>query len=364
MKAFARKRTSDSGSERSSSTPPAPPAPSPAGNGEQQPTSYVGHQMKIQSDYFTSSSNTLVFCYGSNSIEQVRERCNSQRLQAIPASIKGWTRIFAGSSNRWEGGGVASIVKDEKSTVLGTAVWLNKAELRLLDTCEGIAVANPYSSKLSRYYRVKLTISTVQGEEEGEAYVRTSSEWENPPSQSYLEACWRNIAGSHRDKTFSLPILDSSLKRRGSFDGTDLWKKACQSGIHSPLYKSASTIIQRLNKHKFFASLSTTVNPAAALAKAKREQINVFVGLAVYELSHLNAVESSFFAKIRLHRFFQYPTSAVPKDLLNRAIADGGMTVLKQGEDERLTEEGKKLRGAKRRTTNTIIFALKVRLHW
>ena len=56
------------------------------------------------------------FCFGSNSVAQLRERCQNDALVAEAATLPGYHRIYAGSSAKWGGGGVASLVAAKGST--------------------------------------------------------------------------------------------------------------------------------------------------------------------------------------------------------------------------------------------------------
>ena len=63
----------------------------------------------------------LVFCFGSNGIEQLRERCKNPKLEAQKACLPGYSRIFAGTNARWNGA-VASITEVEGYEVRGSVV--------------------------------------------------------------------------------------------------------------------------------------------------------------------------------------------------------------------------------------------------
>ena len=170
--------------------------------------------------YFPLSSNSspkmaskriCVFCYGSNGVEQVRERCMNEAIKSEAARLVGWCRVFAGKSRKWDDGGVASIMRvggvgsdggartgavtfsasatasatgtDIESTIFGSVVWLSQAELELLDEHEGCYEARSRDPSLNRYYRarVEIDLGTEEGSgerTEGEVYVRTSHEWE------------------------------------------------------------------------------------------------------------------------------------------------------------------------------------------
>jgi len=114
----------------------------------------------------------------------------------------------------------------------------------------------------------------------------------------------------------------------------DNWAATMKRGLLSPIHKGTDTVLSRLGKRKYF---STTPKSKSTLALPPRT--NVFVSLAVYEVSKLDAVESTFFAKVRPHIYMPYPTSAVPKNLLKKTIEEGGMSILTPAEFETLKEE-------------------------
>ena len=67
-------------------------------------------------------------------------------LMAEAATLPGYHRIFAGSSAKWGGGGVASLVASKGAACIGSIVRLSAAELDLLDRHEGIPTgSDPFS---------------------------------------------------------------------------------------------------------------------------------------------------------------------------------------------------------------------------
>ena len=95
------------------------------------------------------------FCYGSNSVAQLRERCQNETLVAEAATLPGFRRIFAGSSQKWFGVGVASLAAAKGvAACIGSIVRLSVAELDLLDRHEGIPTgSDPFSSAPPNRYR-------------------------------------------------------------------------------------------------------------------------------------------------------------------------------------------------------------------
>jgi gamma-glutamylcyclotransferase (GGCT)/AIG2-like uncharacterized protein YtfP len=132
-----------------------------------------------------------VFCYGSNGIAQLRERCENQALIAIPASLPDYDRVFAGKSPKW-GGAVASLIKRQGGSVYGSVVRLTEVEMELLDIYEGVDSTDPTSS--DGVYRRERVLAVVDGDrEECITYLKNDLSWIQHPSDSYLKACKQNI---------------------------------------------------------------------------------------------------------------------------------------------------------------------------
>ena len=161
------------------------------------------------------------FCYGSNSVAQLRERCQNETLVAEAATLPGFRRIFAGSSQKWFGGGVASLAASEGvAACIGSIVRLSAAELDLLGRHEGIPTgSDPFSSAPPNRYRRQL-VSVVLGDGqplEAVAYIRNNHEWEAYPSDAYLSACHRNLSPfwPQLDDKGYIVVLDEAGAERG-----------------------------------------------------------------------------------------------------------------------------------------------------
>ena len=74
----------------------------------------------------------ILFCYGSNSIKQIKERINQNEIQFKNAYLNNHVRIFGGKSIKWDDGAVASIYPLSGKKVYGIAVTLNDIELQKL----------------------------------------------------------------------------------------------------------------------------------------------------------------------------------------------------------------------------------------
>lgn len=135
---------------------------------------------------------TLVFCYGSNGVEQVRERVENPAVTAHAASVRDWVRVFAGFSKRWNGG-VASIVAHNGGSVFGSVVALTHEEIRRMDVFEGVDSDRPTSTEgVYRHEYIDVSVRG-QGVHRALAYVKNDLTWRGPPSTEYLRACKRNI---------------------------------------------------------------------------------------------------------------------------------------------------------------------------
>jgi uncharacterized membrane protein YgcG len=142
-----------------------------------------------------------VFCYGSNGIEQMRDRCRNDALTARRARLPDASRVFGGWSERW-GGAVASVKPLADHEVQGSVVDLDLSEIILLDHFEAPNPDRPYSADApgAVYHRQDVVV-LVEGES-GAAevavaammYIKVDCTWRGPPSQRYLDSCARNVA--------------------------------------------------------------------------------------------------------------------------------------------------------------------------
>jgi|TARA_B110000483_G_scaffold234850_1_gene305523 gamma-glutamylcyclotransferase (GGCT)/AIG2-like uncharacterized protein YtfP len=159
-----------------------------------------------------------LFSYGSNSLNQLKKRVKNNKLTGEKAYINGYTRIFAGKSNKWNGG-VASIVKSNiDDTVKGSLVYLSDNELKRLDIFEGANKnENPFS-KIDNFYRREYI--TVFDSENNKinciVYIKNNHNWVMYPSNEYLEAVKKNII-EYWGELNELYIYDHNLYLRGKY---------------------------------------------------------------------------------------------------------------------------------------------------
>lgn len=172
---------------------------------------------------------SYLFCYGSNSIQQIKDRLKIKReLKYFPAYIKNYTRIFAGKSKKWNNGGVATIYPIQNATVYGIVVKLKEEELLKLDEFEGGYVRIILDGKMQNFELNK--IKTLQFN----VYVKTKFEFKEFPSIDYLNAINNMILDRHIDKKYDdkkiliKGIIKNNLINMGywsKIDGIKLFEK-------------------------------------------------------------------------------------------------------------------------------------------
>jgi len=162
-----------------------------------------------------------LFSYGSNSLNQLKERVKNDKLSDQKAYIKGYTRIFAGKSNKWNGG-VASLTKSNSDDIVkGSLVYLSDTELNKLDYFEGAHKnENPFS-KIDNFYRREY-ITAFDSENNiinCVVYIKNNHNWVMFPSNEYLEAVKKNIMKywTELDKSNELYIYDNNLILKGKY---------------------------------------------------------------------------------------------------------------------------------------------------
>lgn len=167
-----------------------------------------------------------LFCYGSNSITQLKKRVNNNNLTSTKAYLPGHSLIFAGRSNKWNGG-VASIIKvdtidNADVLVKGSIVYLRESEFIKLDKFEGSTKnKNPFS-KINNLYRRKYI--TVKDKNDNDvlciSYIKNNLTWISYPSNDYLQAITNNLKQHWNEpKIFfnNIYILDGELNVKGHY---------------------------------------------------------------------------------------------------------------------------------------------------
>jgi hypothetical protein len=129
-----------------------------------------------------------LFCYGSNSPQQLAERLGHP-VQAFAAWAEGWQRQFSGWSRGW-GGSVATLVKKRGATTYGALALVNWNDIEgALDRYEG------YPSVYDRQL-IKVHCPDVKerGTVDAIAYLHVGIPAQGPPSRDYLDAVAQTIS--------------------------------------------------------------------------------------------------------------------------------------------------------------------------
>jgi hypothetical protein len=121
---------------------------------------------------------TLLFCYGSNSIKQIKERINENinKIEFQKAYLNNHVRIFAGKSIKWDCGGVASVYPLDGKKVYGIAVTLNDDQLEKLNKFE------------KGYSLVQKDIIIKNKVVNAFLFIKDNIEFSKLPSNSYMNA--------------------------------------------------------------------------------------------------------------------------------------------------------------------------------
>ena len=177
---------------------------------------------------FSADVTFPCFCYGSNGIEQMRDRCRNPDLMARKARLTDSARVFGGWGKRWGGGAVASVAPVIGEEVKGSIVDLTAEELHLLDWFEGTkSREEPYAKDGCAYYRQDVVVLAGDPEEPVAAvlYIMANCMWQGPPTVLYLDACIRNLAPFWQPASVQIRDVDGQLRDGpgdigSTYDGT------------------------------------------------------------------------------------------------------------------------------------------------
>ncbi len=157
-----------------------------------------------------------LFCYGSNSSEQIQQRLDlNDKLTSERAYIKDHIRIFAGKSERWNGG-IASIYPKMDSEVYGILVKLTLEEIEKMDKFEG-----GYERKIMNV--IKQLENELEEIIESFVYVKKNQIFEYLPSNQYLFAIRkmldeRKMEGKNKENIIIYGLNDNEIKKIGIWD--------------------------------------------------------------------------------------------------------------------------------------------------
>lgn len=126
----------------------------------------------------------LLFSYGSNGIEQLRERTGAD-VTPYRGVLKNYVRIFAGYAENWRGG-VASIRACPGKKVDGNVVEMTVDQLERLDWFE---IGYRRVKKNVRVFIPGIGWKTVKCF----VYIKNSARFVHPPSLAYLRAIRKNL---------------------------------------------------------------------------------------------------------------------------------------------------------------------------
>ena len=187
-----------------------------------QDQKYNTYLNSFNENFLSDEEIYYVFCYGSNSVEQLKKRVNNDNLIAHKAYLEGYVRYFAGYSKKWDGG-VCSIKKTENEYITkGSIVKLTEDELSKLDKFEGaLKDATPYG-RINNVYHRKHIIAKNEFNHPIECvvYIRNDSTWIKPPSDAYLKAIKNNLSPfwCELDVDKKIIIFDHQLNQMGEFN--------------------------------------------------------------------------------------------------------------------------------------------------
>ena len=162
-----------------------------------------------------------LFCYGSNSLNQLKKRLNKKILKSEKAYLPNYLRIFSGHSNKWNGGTASIIDVNENYYVKGSIVELNDFDLNKLDKFEGANKdPNPYSRVNNIYRRKYVNVIDSNGNKiQSITYIKNNHNWMSYPSEEYLRAVKENIQEywPELDDSNKLFIYNNNLMLKGFF---------------------------------------------------------------------------------------------------------------------------------------------------
>lgn len=155
-----------------------------------------------------------LFCYGSNSIEQIKERLNIERdIVYHAAFINNYTRIFCGISKKWDNGGISSIYPLLENKVFGISVYLSEDEIKRLDEHE-----SGYT-RMQLEGNIQYLINKKSKKKIFEVYIKNNNNFRQLPSENYMKAILKMIRcrDSFKEKEYQMDendTIDENLYKR------------------------------------------------------------------------------------------------------------------------------------------------------
>jgi hypothetical protein len=162
---------------------------------------------------------TTVFSYGSNSTVQLQARVQNPALQALPAKLENWERIFCVRTATW-GGAAASLIPKTNGVVFGSAARLSDVELARLDNFEG--------GYHKEQVEISLWVENAWAAETATVYIANSLYWTVPPSEAYLTAIHVNLREQFGE---TMPVCANHIDTYGVFSKSGNGNvSTCRSG--------------------------------------------------------------------------------------------------------------------------------------
>jgi hypothetical protein len=162
-----------------------------------------------------------LFCYGSNSLIQLKKRLNKKNFEVTKAYLPNYVRIFSGHSNKWNGGTASIIKASDNFIVKGTLIYLYESDLKKLDKFEGAHKnINPFSNKDNIYRRSYIKVKNSENQDIScITYIKNNHNWMYYPSDEYLEAIKINMSKywEELDDSKQLYIYDKNLLLKGVY---------------------------------------------------------------------------------------------------------------------------------------------------
>lgn len=149
--------------------------------------------------------NLNLFCYGSNSIKQLKERLEiEENLSFQKAYIKDYVRIFCGFSKKWKGS-VCSIFPLKGKNVYGILVKVNIEDLEKI-------------SKFEKGYHLEIKDVNIEKKKSIKSFffIKDDIKFNNIPSNEYMIAINDMLNDRNNNiknrKIFIRGIIDNKIK--------------------------------------------------------------------------------------------------------------------------------------------------------
>ena len=164
----------------------------------------------IQESIIISEPIKYLFCYGSNNLRQISERIENKPLVYSNAYIENYTRIFAGTSKRWNGG-IVGLHPSTNSKTYGILIQLTETDLLKLDEFE------------KGYERIKMRVHNQISDKltelvESDVYYKENLTFQYLPSNDYLMAIYTMLQeriGNHKENIIIRGLVNGEIKEIG-----------------------------------------------------------------------------------------------------------------------------------------------------